>query len=285
MQKTHNKNYILYRHKLLKILSAVNTDLGSKVYNFIRDNNKKHYVSLSVEDNKKITYASKPEHITSDTRRVCTSLGKYIRSFIDKTCVQSELDEYVDIVMSILLDIKDDDFKFLSGKDIVEAYKKNFAYKSCMSGTDEYVKIYSLNDNVRMLILDKNDIKGRALVWHTTCGKYVMDRVYPSNPVILNLFLAYASRNNFITRPHNSLPDSLIKTLDYSVKLYNNSNVWPYLDTFCWADSVNPNGYTTFMTKGGRYLFNVDDGSYEDCEDEYDEYDDDCCDEDYCEDD
>jgi hypothetical protein len=63
------------------------------------------------------------------------------------------------------------------------------------------VKFYDNNKNVSLIIvrpIGVDAIIGRALLWTTTDGTKVMDRIYTSNSKLVSLFHRYAAENGFI---------------------------------------------------------------------------------------
>jgi hypothetical protein len=154
---------------------------------------------------------------------------------------------------------------------------------SCMNGYDqqELVEYYEECDNVRLLILKNTDtdkICGRALVWTTTCGKTVMDRIYGNDDTV-ELFKEEALSRGWYHRARQSYeeftkfitPDGDETHLLFKVYTGHTSRSYmPYMDTFffsypdedCLANF--PDGYDEDYrlcrsTDGGTIL-----GEYED---------------------
>ena len=86
--------------------------------------------------------------------------------------------------------------------------------------------------------------KGRALVWETTCGKTVLDRVYPNHSLASNVLRNYARRQGWWVRENDSYPENY-HTIFVSpdgndtqtgfkvkVQLGVSKWGWPYSDTF-----------------------------------------------------
>ncbi len=101
-------------------------------------------------------------------------------------------------------------FSIVTGSDISKYYDVNNYYtatgdlgSSCMRhDIKQYVvKFYDNNKNVSLIIIkpsDTDSIIGRALLWTTTDGTKIMDRIYTSNSKLVSLFHKYAAENGFI---------------------------------------------------------------------------------------
>lgn len=102
-------------------------------------------------------------------------------------------------------------FFIVSGDDICKYYKEDSYLKvtgdlgsSCMrhSEKNHYMKFYANNKNIRLLILKLNGnddkIMARALLWTTTSGDVVMDRIYTSDSRLISVFHKYADEHNIV---------------------------------------------------------------------------------------
>lgn len=285
MKSSNNCKYILLRHKLLSVLKQHTSELGVKVYQYVLANENKHYLSLSLISGN-VSYARKPIYILCEDRRVSVTLGRYIRAYIDDTVPDAILEDYCNSIMMNFIECDESKFELVSGDDIVKAYSSGFAHYSCMSGEENkrLVKLYSINDNVRLLKYTGSQ-KARALVWHTTCNNYFLDRIYPNNAIAIQLMRNYAKKNNWLYRPHNNIPDHIIDELDLSIKI-KGCSTWPYMDTFRYATSIDKE--MILQTRPARYLFNCDSGHFEDAEeDDYEDeyYENEDCEDEYYEED
>lgn len=127
-------------------------------------------------------------------------------------------------------------FNMLSGEEILDAYMGEFGFETCMSlpHRKKYLEVYRDNNNVKLLVMKKGNILGRALVWQTISGIVVMDRVYPNQGIQPILFAIYAQKNNFQQRVHNGVnKDGRPTNGKYSVRI-KTPKYFPYLDTFCY---------------------------------------------------
>ncbi len=152
----------------------------------------------------------------------------------------------------------------LKGDDIKYGYSsKNYAFnvnrlsKSCMNDKLDYLSIYYDNpDRISLVVLKRYDkIVGRALLWLTDCGKYILDRQYISEDWVDSKFRDICKENGYVS----------INGLDkytYSVKLENidlDSPV-PYIDSFRYLDYKNNTLYMEYDS--GYKVFNETDGTY-----------------------
>lgn len=111
---------------------------------------------------------------------------------------------------SLLTDYDPNTFSIVTGADIVKYYNQDSFYKStgelsnsCMRYTEKnhLIEFYSKNSNVSMIIFKPNGldkIMGRALLWTTTDGEKIMDRIYTCDSKLISLFHKYAKDNNII---------------------------------------------------------------------------------------
>jgi hypothetical protein len=155
-------------------------------------------------------------------------------------------------------------FSVVTGSDISKYYAVNSYFTntgdlgtSCMRHDEKQaaVKFYDNNKNISLIIVRPNGadaIIGRALLWTTTDGTKVMDRIYTSNSKLVSLFHRYAAENGFINiyevrkhpnqrdltamSPGNWLPDydrNYIVDLDYLPKKHLKiNNVYKFLRAF-----------------------------------------------------
>lgn len=134
--------------------------------------------------------------------------------------------------------------EYLSGEDIKKGYtssncvNESTLSKSCMMNKLDFLKIYTDNQSVRLLVAKLNGvIIGRSIIWKLDNGMTYMDRVYSSYDWVANIFYNEAYNNNYVTSP---------KT-EYFIKLENhNFTNYPYMDTFSY---LSDNGFLYFSPK------------------------------------
>lgn len=133
--------------------------------------------------------------------KLCTKLypehnSKVLQAHLEYTKMLSSYDESL--------------FSIVSGNDILKYYSYNSYFKrsgdlgsSCMrnDNNQESLKFYANNSNVSLIIIKPKDVDaiiGRALLWTTTEGVKVMDRIYTSDSRLISLFHKYAEEKGFI---------------------------------------------------------------------------------------
>jgi len=101
-------------------------------------------------------------------------------------------------------------FSIVTGSDISKYYAVNSYFTntgdlgtSCMKHDDKQavVQFYDKNSNISLIIAKppgSDSIIGRALLWTTTDGTKIMDRIYTSNSKLVSLFHKYAAENGFL---------------------------------------------------------------------------------------
>jgi hypothetical protein len=101
-------------------------------------------------------------------------------------------------------------FDIVKGNDILKYYLEDNYYNksgdlgsSCMRNENyqNQIEFYAKNENISLIILkakDSDTILGRSLLWTTTEGVKVMDRIYTCNSKIVSFFHKYAEENNFL---------------------------------------------------------------------------------------
>lgn len=198
-------------------------------------------------------------------------IGRAIRSIISAANINStdkEIEEFVNQYKSSW-DIMNDAFlKFdiVKGDDIaywynIERYEdrgRSTLGNSCMAEVDsDYFDIYTQNPDVCSLVILYSDrgqivdgkwksdkIKGRSLLWKTTDGDMLMDRIYYNYDSDIELFKQFAERNGFWCKEDqdsstdfDAVLGSQRKSVNYSVKLtHAEFDRYPYVDTLCFID-------------------------------------------------
>jgi hypothetical protein len=101
-------------------------------------------------------------------------------------------------------------FSIVTGSDISKYYAVNSYFTttgdlgtSCMRHDDKQavVQFYDKNSNISLIVAKppgSDSIIGRALLWTTTDGTKIMDRIYTSNSKLVSLFHKYAAENGFL---------------------------------------------------------------------------------------
>jgi hypothetical protein len=177
-------------------------------------------------------------------------------------------------------------FKVVSGEDIRKYYHVDNHYEhqgtldqSCMkhSKCQKYLNIYTENSVVSMIVMtydDTDKILGRALLWETTDGKKVMDRIYTTNDdLYLNHFVKWADDNGYYSKKFQNYRSAVQwqkgnqdYDIEFEVKLDNyHFDYYPYLDTFKFLDletglisnvcKEHSSRYKCLVSPGGGYEF------------------------------
>lgn len=192
-------------------------------------------------------------------------------------------------------------FDIVSGSDIPHWYShKNYAEvegvlgNSCMSDVNEdFFDIYASNKNCRMIILydengqlgdttgqldlfGKNNQKyksdkiiGRCLLWKTTRGIEIMDRIYTINDSDVNLFKEFGKKNGFYWKRCQDSDNMFVmengttseQAVSLTIKLEEcDFEYYPYLDTFYYLDTDNSVLTNDNDNPHDRYLRDTDGG-------------------------
>ena len=238
------------RHELIDALSSAKRSITCKTFGerdwinkcvgLIDFDGFSHYVGFSLDDPSRVSFADKPENAWNASRRIKSTLGRYIRRRMkigsDKISDET-LAEFCFLVFGESVDLEKD-MKIVYGQEVMEAYRRGVGKSSCMTGDDaELVELYVKNpDKVGMVIYGHD--QGRALIWNTEEGERVLDRIYPNDGRHISVYHRWAMKNGVAIRVGQSLPDCGTVAIDgkrivYTVKM-DTSNVdkYPYLDTF-----------------------------------------------------
>lgn len=226
------------------------------------------FLSVSVDDPRKVAYSPKGVAYDDHKQRRRTTLARYLnRQCADlvRSIPESYLNKYCQDVVAMIAE-PEAFIRIVEGKEILDAYRKAYGSTSCMTGCDsqEYVNLFAESGNkgkVRMILFDdKRRMKARALVWQTNEGDTIVDRVYPNNGWHIPVIAKYAKTQGWVMRSHHHLPDGPVpfdsgKT--YTVNLVSQEGLWPYLDSFHWAtgDEFSATLYTSpqAIPEGERY--------------------------------
>ena len=184
-------------------------------------------------------------------------IGKIVRKldgFADQGFTDQQLEKFVNYVKAIDEGGLDDfTFKVVSGSAILDVYACRNKYTldtevnihtlggSCMNGKpSDYFEIYE--DTVEMLVLLRNDqsMVGRALLWETTSGLKIMDRIYGSDNTI-EKFANWAMDNGYYRKRYQSYdefeswvsPEGNGENHTFKIAISNDDySYYPYMDTF-----------------------------------------------------
>lgn len=216
-------------------------------------------------------------------------IGKFVRRLMDVN--DTDLENFVNKLKANLL-VNEFEFEIVS-LDVIEKYYKSRYYNSnggslnnsCMlDKPSEYFDLYTSNKNCEMLILKSgNSIVGRALLWRVESliskeyedlprleltDVYMLDRVYSTQDYLVDVFLNYAKKNDWVTKKYNNRSSN--KFIVYRNNSYYDADMvikldkfrfrkYPYLDTF--SRLYKGKLYNDLnLTKGGKILTEIDGG-------------------------
>lgn len=224
---------------------------------YVKGNANKHLLSTSKEVDFAVSFDIRCTD--SETKRVRTTLGRYIRrgDITHLSISDGGLAEFVTRVHGALATVEDK-IKIITGENIPKAYEGFCGADSCMTGMpaqrgglgNKMLALYSENpDKVAMVLFQTPSASGgyaRALLWTTDQGEKILDRIYPNGGAHVLSMQQWAAQQGYLYRRESSAPvASPIRVSDdkiHTVSLKRpSSGVIPYLDTFCWgniSDSV-----------------------------------------------
>ena len=136
--------------------------------------------------------------------------------------------------------------------------------------SSEWFEIYRNCKHANILVLiDKQGLLcGRALVWKLADGVTIMDRVYTSHDFMYDLFLNYASENEWLRKvdykskdgkTHFMQPNGVTIYKNFRIETDTDFDYYPYIDTFTYGNSTGIQNYPS----GTTMEFNCTDGSYQ----------------------
>lgn len=249
---------------------------------------------------------------SSGIGRVSIRIGRFVNKFLRKTTFinynisPQDLEGFVNLYKSYFLR-SETNIKLVQGDEILKWYNEDSYYcdndnrfgslwSSCMrqSERNKFMKLYS--DNTRMLILlaDNGKLLGRAILWDKAIDangvEYkVMDRIYTIYDHDVNLFKDWAKKNGFCHKLEQSAKTEkyFVKydadgrresfELDMSVNMVNHvQKYYPYLDTFKFYNPTNGKFSNSSSLRDFQYILIQSDGSVtppepEEINDEYEE--------------
>lgn len=202
--------------------------------------------------------------------RTPIKIGKFVRKFFNEYAISryeiddSKIEKFVNLFKSYFeMDLSK--LKVVEGDDIMKYYlEDNYhinggaygtLWNSCMrqSERNKFLKIYSKNDSVKMLVFfDRiGRVRARAILWEcvkdhndsTTEYKF-MDRIYTYYDHDVDFFKEWAKKNGYITKYQQSAKseklfevNGVLKSMDLYVCLNKHRmDYYPYLDTFKYYD-------------------------------------------------
>jgi len=248
-----------------------------------------NYLSISQDEIGKISYATnrKIQHYSweteedifgSHTHRTKAKVGKTLKKIFCSTLLEAnevtpnDIETFVNQLKSLSgdseerfdsIEITNDYAYYLDENTSFYAQEGNgslgescMRYDSCYE--NDYFDMYENNCSMLMNLDDDGLLDIRALLWETTCGVKIMDRIYTDEQHKEELFKLWASKNGYIHKQQQSysqktnfisngvkLEDKtyLIKTDACSAELCDDYRRFPYMDTFTYAFRDSEDGY------------------------------------------
>ncbi len=223
------------------------------------------YISISEEDNTKISYLTKDridlikarnECLWTSPRRFHCKPGSFVSKIL--TGIPPKSVETFSNQFKSFATQQEFRFEIVEGETISECYgyelyasQRGSLGASCMKyeKCKDYFEIYSKNpERVKMLVMrDPRDrILGRALLWNFTWeGKdyKIMDRIYTIKDEDLSIFFKnWATENGYLYKKHQNWTNTLQwegsdLEMKVGIEIENvKFDFYPYLDTFKWID-------------------------------------------------
>jgi hypothetical protein len=195
-------------------------------------------------------------------QRIEIKIGRLINRLIGNEIQNTDLENFINDYKAVIKAKNlNRNFKILQGEEIRKWYLRdnyvegggNLA-NSCMRFrvSQAFFNIYTENpDKIKMLILldeTKTKLLGRALLWYLDQpkGQIFMDRVYFSNDFILNMFINYAQKHNWLYKLESMdkvmqvVYNNRVKTVTMAIQITpKNFDTYPFVDTLCFYDYQN----------------------------------------------
>lgn len=257
------KNYDFYRGINVPLLGTIEPfDASSIVSDFNRIVYKFTYKDDEGIERDVITTNNYLVRDFSNVTKTEISVGRFIRAFLRKLSFEftdKEIEEFVNKYKAYIR-IKNDIFsRFheVSGEKIKDYYREDnyqdgggSLNNSCMRyyKCQPYLDIYSKNPEVcKLIILESGDgdnlISGRALLWTDIKGRKIMDRVYTTDSSLIELFIKYAIKNNYLYKQEQNFYANTSLVKNNKILSKEESNVviklndlkyskYPYIDTY-----------------------------------------------------
>ena len=243
MTRPTNKSRVLKAREAL--MKAVEKNLPDTLVKQFKTKGQEQCVGLSLDKEFKVAYADREEDWFTIKRRKRTTLQRYITRQLEQEIPSGTLNDYVQKVHLDCYDLMDKKhFTVVKGQAIVDAYEEEYGCESCMTGDSccTYTSIYGDNPKVVSMLLYDGVRKARVLLWNTNEGVKVLDRVYPSCGLHMNIIEKWAEQNGFIWRKHLwNDKKSVHYQQNYTVTLNHWSDYLPYADTFIYFKFMKGN--------------------------------------------
>lgn len=235
-----------------KAIEVVAKELGielSREYPISDEEKQKIYREMSFNSSKYFNMKNRP----------ITQIGRIIRKLFPDIKESGDVGNDIESFVNKFKSIQETDinFEIVSGDDIIYWYnEKQYSPSArntplglgCMryDKCGEYLEFFAENsEKVNLLILkdpnDKSKIIGKALLWNLDVprDRIFMDKVYCTNPHIIDMFIEYAKENNFLYKKvqnvdnNEEIIDPESNTTVKNLIVYNmeDTEFYPYLDT------------------------------------------------------
>lgn len=275
----------LGRRRFLLDLKAVETE-GNMYWNRLAVAirlQKANYIGWSVDDPSRVAYSGSGVHRLDHSRRRVTTVHRYITRILKLGDIPEHQAESFAYRMQALRPEANDTMEVIK-KGIVAAFENEFGGHSCMTGgCAEYVQVYEENDNIQLLKYTSfGGKRARAVVWTTDKGETILDRIYPNSGAHIDRIHGWAKEQGWLIRETNGLPEGDVRISDgkrHTVSVTSDSGMWPYMDTFRFADGDESEATLSNWDSGNAVLESTDGGFIghymrcENCSERYDEND------------
>lgn len=222
-------------------------------------------------------------------------VGRFIKRIVKDEFNEKQIEIFVNLYKSEYdFEKYEKFFDIVKGEDITKYYlyrnqiQGGQLSKSCMGSKDQQIFIkdfYERNpQKINMLILRYEEnpdyIMGRANLWilDNPKDRIFMDRIYTNDDFLINIFIKYAEKNNYIYKKRQIYGGNVIPVIDNKVekKLIMstelkplNYDFYPYVDTLQfynrktgeitndtskWYLTEKGNDWIALIHAGGEYL-------------------------------
>jgi len=237
------------RIKLIRNLEKLSTqgfkkEFVDKLTTDIR-NDENRLLSFSQDSTFKVSFASKPEYKFDNERRTKTTFGKYLRKHMGYG-LETIFDYNLAKIVSLLHATQEHSelIEIVKGIDLIDAYRNCIGGGSCMTGDNiRYLDMYKDNPGIIQLLIYRGEIQARALLWTTTDGHIVIDRIYPNSGNHVEAIREWGRKRGYYNRGHESCSDANIHTPDgniaYGLQVIVEADEdmnFPYIDTFKYGE-------------------------------------------------
>jgi len=134
-----------------------------------------------------------------------------------------------------------------------------------MTGEGGPVNLYAENKNVRMLIYSSSTITARALLWTCDDGAVVLDRIYPGDTATIEIIHEYAKKQGWVFRQNGGYNYHSILSDDkhHFITLKSSTGLWPYMDTFRFADGDEYEAVVSDDSSWGHTTLDSTEGNFD----------------------